>query len=85
MNEQKKTTAPNVSVGTDAGQPSKKDNNNIIPTGCENINNFNINYIQWAREMQQIMNSYYLKTITMSALYETVFETQSPLIDGLLH
>ena len=37
------------------------------------------------REMLRQMDSSYLKTVSMSALYDTDFEAQESLIDGLLY
>lgn len=37
------------------------------------------------REYQKMLDPAYLKTVSMNEIYETVFESRPPLIDGLLH
>ena len=37
------------------------------------------------REYQKILDPAYLKTVSMSEIYETVFESRPPLVDGLLY
>ena len=36
------------------------------------------------REILRQLDPSYLKTVSMTTLYDTVFEVQTPLIDGLL-
>ncbi len=85
MIDKKEMTAPYVSVGADTEQSSQICNTNIIPAESENINGFEEKYEEWEREMQRMMSPSYLKTVTMSKLYDTVFEAQAPLIEGLLN
>lgn len=84
MNE-KEMTASNVSVGADTEQPFTKSNIDIIPADTENINRYEEKYAEWERETQKMMSPSYLKTVTMPVLYDTVFEAQTPLIEGLLN
>ncbi len=37
------------------------------------------------REYQKILDPTYLKTVSMNEIYETVFESRPPLVDGLLY
>ena len=37
------------------------------------------------REYQKLLNPAYLKTVSMNEIYETVFESRPPLVDGLLY
>ena len=37
------------------------------------------------REYQKILDPAYLKTVSMNEIYETVFESRPPLVDGLLY
>ena len=85
MTNKKETTVPNVSVGADTEQSFPIHNNCIIPDIPENGNDFEERFAEWQREMQRSMDPSYLKTVTMSALYENTFETQAPLIEGLLN
>ena len=74
-------TAPNVSVGADTEQPSQKSTANIITTEDENIKSFE----EIQREMIRMMDPSYLKTVSMTELYDTVYQSKPPLIDGLLY
>lgn len=78
MSEQK-MTAHNPSVGADDGQ-STKSNNNIIPDFLDDFNTPAQNYDAW-----DVLDESYLKTISMPELYDTVFGSRPPLIDGLLY
>lgn len=77
MSEQK-MTAHNPSVGADDGQ-STKSNNNIIPDFLDDFNTPAQKY-DW-----DVLDDSYLKTVSMPELYDTVFGSRSPLIDGLLY
>ena len=84
MNKKEMTT-PNVSVGPDTEQSSTKCNMGIISDTIENINGYEEKYSEWQKEMQKMMSPSYLKTVTMTTLYDTIFEAQAPLIEGLLY
>ncbi len=75
----KEMTAHNPSVGADGGQ-SAKDNNNIIPDIFDDFNTPAHNYDDW-----DVLDDSYLKTVSMPELYDTVFGSKPPLIDGLLY
>ena len=81
MEDKKEMTAPNVSVGADTEQPSQKSTANIITTKDENFKSFE----EIQREMIRMMDPSYLKTISMTELYDTVYQSKPPLIDGLLY
>ncbi len=74
-------TAPNVSAATDTEQSLQMPCNSII---AQNDSDFNStrNYL-W--EIQRMMDPYYLKTVSMNELYDIVFQSIPPLIDGLLY
>ena len=74
-------TAPSVSVGADTEQSSPKNSTTIIPAEEENFKGFG----GFHQKMSKIMNSSYLKTISMTELYDTVYQSKPPLIDGLLY
>ena len=80
MANKKETAAPNVSVGADTGQPLHKCTDHSIADCDENINSFE----EMQREMLRQLAPSYLKTVSMAVLYDTVFDIQPPLIDGLL-
>ena len=81
MIDKKEMTAPNVSVGADTEQPSQKSTANIITTEDENFKSFE----EIQREMIRMMDPSYLKTLSMTELYDTVYKSKPPLIDGLLY
>ena len=74
-------TAPNVSAGADTEQPSQKCTANIITTEDENFKSFE----EIQREMIRMMDPSYLRTVSMTELYDTVYQSKPPLIDGLLY
>lgn len=80
MENKREMTAPNVSVGADTEQPIQKCTDHSISDYDENIKSFE----EMQREMLRQLSPSYLKTVSMAALYDTVFDIQTPLIDGLL-
>lgn len=78
MSEQK-MTAHNPSVGADDGQ-STKSSSNIIPDIFDDFNTSLQKYDDW-----DVLDESYLKTVSMPELYDTVFGSRPPLIDGLLY
>ena len=85
MIDKKEMTAPNVSVGADTEQSIQKCTDNSITDYDENIKDLDKSFREMQREMLRQMDPSYLKTVSMSALYDTDFETQIALIDGLLY
>ena len=81
--ENKKMTAPNLSAATDREQPSII-NNSIIPDSFENDNPFEDDWESIFLQMQQATDPAYMHTISLNELYEQVYASRPPLIDGLL-
>ena len=80
MNDIKeKATVPNMSVGADMEQPISKNSNDSISDDSEN---YNKNILE---KMRQMNLPGYMHTVTMSELYENVYHSRPPIIDGLLH
>lgn len=79
MNENEKT-APISSVGADEGQSSN--DNTIIAQNAENYNSQSDFYRIMLRET---FDPSYLPTISMSELYENIYDKKPPIIDGLLY
>lgn len=75
----KEKTAHSPSVGADGGQ-STKSSNNIIPDIFDDFNTPVQKYDDW-----DVLDESYLKTVSMPELYDTVFCSRPPLIDGLLY
>lgn len=63
------------------GRSFQKCSNDIIPRNAENINSFE----EMQRELRKMLDPSYLKTMSMTELYDTVFQSRPPLIDGLLY
>ena len=81
MTNQKETTAFGSSVGADERQPIQKCTDNSISACNENIKDFG----EMQKELLRELSPSSLKTITMSELYDTVYDSKPPLIDGLLY
>ena len=82
MNKEKEMTAPNISVGADTKQSSQ----NLTDHSLTDFDSdFKGSDDDFYREMQRRMAPDYLETVSMTALYDTDFEEQEPLIDGLLY
>ena len=85
MREKEKTTVPIPSVGADGEQSLSYVSNEIIATESEEINPIEENMEEILRQMQRMAEPSYLPTMTMSQLYDTVYESRVPIIDGLLY
>ena len=81
MENKKEMTAPNVSVGADTEQSIQKCTDISINDNDENIKCFE----EMQRELMLSLDPSYLKTISMSELYDTVYQSKPPLIDSLLY
>ena len=82
MNKEKEMTAPVVSVGADTEQSSQNLTDNSL---TDFDSDFKGSDDDFYREMQRRMAPDYLETVSMATLYDTDFEEQEPLIDGLLY
>lgn len=82
MTNEKEMTAPIVSVGADTEQSSQNLTNNSL---TDFNSDFKGSDDDFYREMQRRMAPDYLETVSMTTLYDTDFEGQEPLIDGLLY
>ncbi len=78
---EKENAAPSASVGADAGQQfSNKYDNNIPDAGAESNENFD----ELKKKLRRMQDPAYLPTVTMTELYDTVYESRPPMIDGLI-
>lgn len=88
-NSKKKTTAPDTSVGADDGQPLRNSTENSISAFDEEINgdfqNNSESLDEIYRRMQRLTDPHYLRTISMTELYQTAYQSRPPIIDGLLY
>ena len=88
-NSKKKTTAPDTSVGADDGQPLHNSTENSISAFDEEINgdfqNNTESLDEIYRRIQRLTDPHYLRTISMTELYQTAYQSRPPIIDGLLY
>ena len=88
LTEIKNTTAPGASVAAGAEQSSIKHSDSIIDP-YDSVNEDSVNMTDDAfdryRRSMWYMDSDYLRTVTMSQLYDTVYASKPPIIDGLLY
>ncbi len=86
--EAKEKTALATSVGADERQ-SIQNTDNIIPTSDAEFNDLNENSSETLeeiyRKMMRLNDPAYLPTVTMQELYEKVYQSRPPVIDGLLY
>ena len=81
MENKKEMTVFGSSVGADEEQSLPMYANNSISDSDEYFKMFT----EMQRELMLSLDPSYLKTISMSELYDTVYESKPPLIDGLLY
>lgn len=85
MSMEKEMTAPAASVGADAEQSSQKNTINSIPENSSEFNDLAEDFRKMQREMLLQMDPTYLKTVSMTELFDSVYVSKPPLIDGLLY
>jgi len=85
----KEKTALTTSVGADERQSIQLCNAKIIPAETTEINcpseNSPEDFEKVFRQMQRMSDPAYLHTVSMNELYETVYQSRPPVIDGLLY
>lgn len=80
MIDEKGMTAHVASVGADAGQSLNSTNSSITDVGSDFKEN-----IRRYQELSRMYDPSYLHTFFMNDLYDQVFTSRQPLIDGLLY
>ena len=89
MIEAKEKTALTSSVGADDRQSILKYSDKIIPIESAEINSQDEDSYKKLRKLQKKMQTMndpaYLHTVSMNELYETVYQSRLPVIDGLLY
>lgn len=81
---EEKTTVQNPSVGADGGQPISQNTNQSIADDSAEINE-NFGFEEIARQMRQYNSPGYMRTFSMNELYENVYDSSPPIVDGLLY
>jgi RecA-family ATPase len=85
MNPENEAAAvPCASVGADAGQPlSQKPELSIAEENAE-CNEPTRNFSDMQKLMRRLNDPAYLPTVSMNDLYENVYQSRPPIVDGLL-
>ena len=81
MTDETRMTALNTSVGADDGRSLTKCTGNSITDEDAEIKSFE----EMQREWLRMLDPRYLHTVSMTELYDTVYRSKPPLIDGLLY
>lgn len=85
MTENEKTTALIPSVGADGGQPPHNSSNQSIPHETCESNPPEENIEEMRERIRRMNDPRYLHTVSMTELYQTVYKSRPPVIDGLLY
>jgi len=80
-----KATVLIPSVGADGEQPLSDVSRSSIAENFAENNLLEENWEKMLREMERVSDPAYLPTISMSELYENVYQSRPPVIDGLLY
>ena len=81
MIEETRMTALNTSVGADDGRSLNNSTGDSITHETEEIKSFE----EIQQVFQQLYDPSYLKTVSMTELFDSVFQSKPPIVDGLLH
>ena len=84
MENKKEMTTPIIPAATDMEQSIQKCTDNSIVNQNEDFKAYEQSFEEMQREILRQLDPSYLKTVSMTKLYDTVFEVQTPLIVGLL-
>lgn len=87
MYRQNETTVPIPSAATDGEQPSGINPTTIIaedPDKGKSADEVMREHLREIRRLNRLNDPSYLHTFSMNDLYETVYESRPPIIDGLL-
>ena len=85
MTDNEKTTALIPSVGADGGQPPHNSTNQSIPHETCESNPPEENIEEMRERIRRMNDPHYLHTVSMTELYQTVYKSRPPVIDGLLY
>lgn len=79
-----KTTASVPSVGADVMQPLSNSTEQSITDDASEVNETEKSFDEMQRMMRRLNDPAYLHTVSMNDLYENVYQSRPPIIDGLL-
>ena len=81
MPDAQEKTALYTSVGADEGRPNQNQPDTIISVNAAESNE---NLQELYRKLRRMNDPAFLPTVTMAELYDTVYESKPPVIEGLL-
>ena len=85
MNPENEAAAvPCASVGADAGQPLSQKPELSIAEEATECNEPTRNFSDMQKLMRRLNDPAYLPTVSMNDLYENVYQSRPPIVDGLL-
>jgi len=84
MENKKEKIAPETLVGASEEQSNPSNIDDIIADFEEEINTPITDYEEYFKEQKRQMLPGYLKAVSMTELYDTTFESQLSLVDGIL-
>ena len=85
IDEKKKMTAQDSSVGADDGQSISQNSKTTIPDPDEKSNSPKRDLEELYRKMRRMSDPAYLHTVTLDELMDNVFEGKSAVIENLLY
>ena len=81
ITETKEKTAINTPVGADVRQPNP---NQLTESITDSPVESNENFDELKKKLRRMQDPAYLPTVTMTELYDTVYVSKPPGIDGLI-
>ena len=81
MMDETRMTALNTSVGADDGRSLTKCTDDSITDEDAEIKSFE----EMQRELRQLYDPSYLKTVSMTELFDSVYQSKPPIVDDLLY
>lgn len=85
MVNEREMTAHSVSVGADTERPLQICNINSIPETATENKTSEESFEEFMRKLNRVSDPAYLPTVSMSELFENVYQSRPPVIDDLLY
>ena len=85
MPDYEKAAVPIPSVGADGEQPTSKTTTISIAEEVAENNPSEKKYREMLQQMQRMNDPAYLPTVSLNELYQNVYQSKPPIIDGLLY
>ncbi|NLO84899.1 MAG: AAA family ATPase [Clostridiales bacterium] len=85
MFEQEKATVPIPPVRADGEQPIQKNTKQSVSDDSDKINDEDYDFEKIQRQMERLSDPSFMPTFSMRELYENVYDSRPPIIDGLFY